>query len=645
MQAWLASGNVSLTAAQSAAVIGDLRRARRRQRVAALHWVDALYQVYMTALVAVVGLVFLSGFVGDQRVAGAALERVRDQGPAVIGLLAAAAVFVGLRSGSRGGPLALEQADVRHVLLAPVDRAAALRGPAWRQLRFMAAVGAAAGAAAGLLALRRMPGNPAEWLAVGAVFGATVASLGFGSALSTSGLGLPRWAATATGLGLMVWAVGDVAGRLPTSPAALVGRLAVWPLRTDPLGLVGPLAALALVGAGIATVAGISLEAAERRTALVGQLRFAVTLQDLRTVLVLRRQLAQERPRSKPWIRGSARPARWPIVRRGVRSVMRWPATRLVRVGMAAIVAGVALRGVWAGTTPLVVVAGLALWVAGLDAVEPLGQEVDHPGRTDSFPITRGRLHAGLLPVVFGVSLLVGLVATATAVLPVGSPIPVAPAVVVGLGVGLLAGCGAVVSTVQGAPSAVDVLSMSTPEIAGMRTVVRTAWPPGMAVAAGLPLVMARSADLDGRSMSTALAVAAVVPAVVAALVAGWVYFHDEIHEWIAKAMEDASPSKVMERAAAEREAAEREDADAVRASEGEPPTSGAGTSGQNTGGSGRPSGSAARRRPAGPVSPAPPGVQGGSTPKSIGRRRDQPKPAQPAVADPPSADRSEDPR
>ena len=94
---------MSLTAAESAVVIGDLRRARRRQRVAALHWVDALYQVYVTALVAVVAVVFLSGFVGDGKVTGASLERVRDQGPAVLGLVAAVAVFVGLRSGSRGG--------------------------------------------------------------------------------------------------------------------------------------------------------------------------------------------------------------------------------------------------------------------------------------------------------------------------------------------------------------------------------------------------------------------------------------------------------------------------------------------------------------------------------------------------------------
>ena len=32
-------------------VIGDLRRARRRQRIAEIHWIDALYQVYLVAIV------------------------------------------------------------------------------------------------------------------------------------------------------------------------------------------------------------------------------------------------------------------------------------------------------------------------------------------------------------------------------------------------------------------------------------------------------------------------------------------------------------------------------------------------------------------------------------------------------------------
>lgn len=619
---------MSLTAAESAVVIGDLRRARRRQRVAALHWVDALYQVYVTALVAVVAVVFLSGFVGDGKVTGESLERVRDHGPAVLGLAVAVAVFVGVRSGSRGGPLALEQPDVRHVLLAPVDRGVALRGPALRQLRFLMAVGAAVGAASGQLALRRLPGNPAEWLAVGAVFGATVVALAFGSALTASGLGLPRWAATGAGTALVVWAVGDVAGRSPVSPTAALGQLGVWPLRTEVVGLAGPALALVLVGLGLARVAGTSLEAAERRTALVGQLRFAVTLQDLRTVLVLRRQLAQERPRSRPWIRGSTRPARWPILRRGVRSVARWPATRVVRVTGLAVASGFALRGVWAGTTPLVVAAGLALWVAALDAVEPLGQEVDHPGRTDGFPLERGRLHVGHLPVTYAVSTLAGAVAAVVALLPVGASVPVAPALVGGLAVGLLAGCGAVVSTIQGAPSSVDVLSMTTPEIAGARTVVRTAWPPGLAVAGTVPLLLARAADGRGDPLALPLALGGVPLVAVAILVAGWVRFHDPIHEWIRNAMEEASPTRALERAAAEREAAE-----AAEAAAGGDGTDGDVVDGASPGGAGpsvAPTGGPRPSPPRGPRPQAhgPAGVQGGTSAKPIGRRRDQRPPA-----------------
>ena len=50
------------------------------------------------------------------------------------------------------------------------------------------------------------------------------------------------------------------------------------------------------------------------------------------------------------------------------------------------------LRGVWNGTTPLLVPAGLALWVAALDAIEPLAQETDHPGLRDGYPLAEGEL-------------------------------------------------------------------------------------------------------------------------------------------------------------------------------------------------------------------------------------------------------------
>ncbi len=611
-----------MTLAESAAVVGDLRKARRKQRVSSIHWVDALYQVYITGLLSIVAVVFASSLVGDKEVSAATLVDVRQHGAAVVGVAAALAVFLGLRSGSRGGPLALEQPDVRHVLLSPVDRGVALRYPAWRQLRFLAFVSAAVGATAGQLALRRLPGNAAEWMLFGAFFGVVVVGLGFGSALVAAGTGLRSWMATIGGGLLVAWSVADVAGRAPTAPGSFVGRLAMWPLHADPLALIGVVLAALMVGAGMRLVAGTSLEGAERRTALVGQLRFAVTLQDLRTVLVLRRQLAQERPRSQPWIPAiKGRKAKFPVWQRGLRSVARWPASRLVRVLVLAAIAGLALRGAWGGTTPLVLLAGLSLWIAALDAAEPLGQEIDHPGRTDAFPFERGQLFFQHLPVVAVVSLITGLVAGVVALVPVGSPVPAGVALLAGALAGLLAGCGAVVSVVQGAPEAVDMLAMSTPEIAGSRTVFRTAWPPGLAVLGTLPLLAARAAE---RGVSDPPPIVAELTVafplfVILVLLGGWVRFHDNIHLWIKKAGEQMSPTKAVERAGADREAAEAREADALAES-------------RRVGGDDAKDRPPARvkqpPRPAPKAKPKPadaaPGFRGGTSAKPMGRKRDQ---------------------
>ena len=99
-----------MTLAESAAVVGDLRKARRKQRVSSIHWVDALYQVYITGLLSIVAVVFASSLVGDQKVSAATLVDVQQHGAAVVGLVASLAVFLGLRSGSRGGPLTTNRA-------------------------------------------------------------------------------------------------------------------------------------------------------------------------------------------------------------------------------------------------------------------------------------------------------------------------------------------------------------------------------------------------------------------------------------------------------------------------------------------------------------------------------------------------------
>ena len=75
-----------MTIAESSAVVAELRRARRKRRVASIHWVDALYQVYITGLVAVVIVVLLSGAIGDGKVSAAGIADIEQYGPAAAGL-------------------------------------------------------------------------------------------------------------------------------------------------------------------------------------------------------------------------------------------------------------------------------------------------------------------------------------------------------------------------------------------------------------------------------------------------------------------------------------------------------------------------------------------------------------------------------
>lgn len=635
-----------MTVADPAVVVREMRQARRRQRVAEIHWVDALYQVYITGLLVVVAVVLASGLVGDGEVGASGVAEVIERGPAAIGVLMAVAVMAGMRSGSRGGPLALEAPDVRHILLSPVPRSVALRGPALRQLRFAFFAAAGVGAAAGQLAMRRLPGSGVEWIAAGAVLAITIVALAYGSALVASGRSLRPWLATGLGGALVLWAALDTWGGvdgLPRAPTTHLGTLGIWPLDFDPLGLIGPVLGLVLVAAGLAMVAGISIEAAERRTSLVGQLHFAVTLQDLRTVLVLRRQLAQEVPRSRPWIGALGRRALFPVFQRGIRSLARWPITRILRVVLMAAVAGVALRAVWAGTTPLIVVAGLALWVAALDAAEPLGQEVDHPGRTDAFPHPRGQVFLLHLPIVLVVSIATGLLAAVAALVPGEGAVPVEIALLVGAAAGLLAGCGAAVSITAGAPQSIDALSMTSPEIAGIRTVFKLVWPPAVAVAGTVPILAARAAEQGiGDPPPVEAALLTSIPLLaLTALVAGWVRFRDDILRALADAMEQASPSKAMERMAAEREEAEAREADALKDSRrqaGLPDEVDEADDADQDRADGEQADDedeeASRRRPPGQPRPKPkpkakpaapaPGIQGGRSPKPVGRRRDQ---------------------
>jgi len=283
------------------AALGDMRAERRRRRLGDVEWGDLAYRVYVTGLACLtVGLV-LSGAVGDEALDAGAVESVRLEGPAWVGLGLAVVVLLAVRSGSRGGPLALEAAEVHHVLLAPVDRSRALRAPVVSALSRGGAIGAATLGLAGSLMSQRLPGDAMPWMGPAALFGAAMALTALGAALLTAARVVPSWVPVMAASALVLWSVADVAGRGPTAPATYAGRMVFWPLHEDGASL-GLLAlAIALPVAGALRIGGLAVEQARRRTDLVGQLRFAVTQQDMRSVVLLRRQLASERARRRRW--------------------------------------------------------------------------------------------------------------------------------------------------------------------------------------------------------------------------------------------------------------------------------------------------------------------------------------------------------
>jgi hypothetical protein len=473
----------------------ELRAARRKNRVRSLDAFDAFYKAYVTALLSAVGVYAAAGAFGDELLTSSELNTVQTQGPAWIGLVVAFAIAVGLRSGGRGGPMAFERADVRHVLLSPVDRRYSIRVPAFRQLRYMVFLGACIGAAAGVVAMRRMPDRPFEWVVTGALFGVGVMALAYGAAMIAGGYRIRPWMADVLSLAVIGWSVADVYFEVESSPGSFLGQLVVWPLSFEVTAFIGLVVAALVAAWGASVVNRSSIEAAERRSRLVGQLRFAATLQDVRTVMVLQRQLSQEHMRQKPWFRlpqpkgvgvKKKRVQRRVFIRRGIQGMLRWPVMRLVRLLLFVAVASASVAGVWSGTSALVIVAGIAMYLAALDLCEPLAQEIDHPDRTNTLATQRGMVLVHHMAVPFAVMVLLAVLGSVPFIVWGNADIVGTwwPLYILVAGTAL----GGAGMTINAQPPSAGGL-METPETASIRFIWRMLVPPAIAVAGFLPLV------------------------------------------------------------------------------------------------------------------------------------------------------------
>jgi hypothetical protein len=114
----------------------------------------------------------------------------------------------------------------------------------------------------------------------------------------------------------------------------------------------------------------------------------------------------------------------------------------------------------------------------------------------------------------------------------------------------LAAAAGAALSVLQGIQEPSASFELSQPELAGMRTVLRVAGPPLVAVIGCLPVLLSRSAlDNGGDPFGTATT-GALVALIVTGLAGAWIHQREQIKAWFANLQEQAVPSSSASRPA-----------------------------------------------------------------------------------------------
>ncbi len=539
------------------ATLKSLRRTRQRRRLGELDWYEIAYRVYLFGLVGLVVVVWVSdaidGAIGDTVDSADLLTR----GPSIIGLIVVVSCALGLRSGADGGPISVEVADIRHVLLAPISHRTFMLRPIGQRLRAAAFAVGLAGAVLGQLIATEVEGSRAAWAAACGAFGAIVGCTFISTAVLSHALRLPRWAASVVATVLVAWQAAvawgvwndSITGIARIGPGNLAGRLALWGISQRGIDVIAIVVAVAMAVAALALGGRLRLEPLARRGELVTQLRFAATVQDLRTVVQLRRQLRSEVLRTRQWgqrhsptrptpdsvtllrhvagapAKNDGAPLSPSIVwRRGARSLRRLPVARLVRIALLAAIAGVG-GALTYDSSPLFGLLMLGgLFLVGLECLEPLSQEIDRPDITDTFAIERGWIYAHQLvasSILLAVVSMIGAGA-ATAF----DPSLALGAFAIAIPMAWAGATGAVVVTVLDAPSpprtttllgtpADSEASFVPPEFAGFSTAIKAILPVVISAVGTIPVFVARfSGDAAGVARSIvglALFVAVVV--------------------------------------------------------------------------------------------------------------------------------------
>ncbi len=497
------------------AAVRELRNTRMRRRLGDTEWFDVAYRAYLFALVGLIATVFVSDAIRGQLADELAPDVLVDRGPAILGVIVAVAVAAGARSGADGGPVAVEAADVRHLLLAPVARGAVLRAPTMQRMRAAAFAGAVIGGAVGQFVAIEQPGSRAAWAAAAALAGAATGAAFVAVAVLVHSWALSRPIATAITGAALAWQIAaayaswvDADRRVP-GPFDTIGGVALWGVEADLVDAVGLVVIAGFTAAAIARCGGLRIEALVRRADLVSQLRFAATTQDLRTVVLLRRQLRAETMRQQPWggvrrrRRATASPAA-AVWQRGARSIRRFPVARLGRIAGLAAAGGIAAAIAYERAPIAVLITVAAAFVIGMEVLEPLAQEIDHPDLTDRLGVEPSWLYGHHLVAPTGMLVVASIVGALAA--SVAEPALALGALALAVPTAVAGAVGPLVATVTDAarPAAIRSTTLTAaprgdsellmpPEFAGFSTAMRTLLPVALSAVCAVPVLVMRA--------------------------------------------------------------------------------------------------------------------------------------------------------
>jgi hypothetical protein len=121
-------------------------------------------------------------------------------------------------------------------------------------------------------------------------------------------------------------------------------------------------------------------------------------------------------------------------------------------------------------------------------------------------------------------------------------PAALAALVVVPLALGGLGG--ALVSVLASPITVSEGWSLAPPEAQGLRLMIRTAWPPLIAVLGASPIVLARAASEDGRPEIAGAQPMVTAAVLLFALICGWVRVREDVAAWWKAQMAMAQPQR-----------------------------------------------------------------------------------------------------